>query len=114
GQRRPWRPGRFPGQVPAPAARLNTLFRHYPSSYQERARSCPNEPGRGVPSPMPDPTDNSTESQRQAVFAALVEAQDRGLSVSESRSAIADRFDLSVQEVVRIEREGLDAGWPPL
>jgi len=63
---------------------------------------------------MSDPTDTPTDSDRQAVFAALVEAQDRGLSVSDSRSAVADQFDLSVQEVVRIEREGLDAGWPPL
>jgi hypothetical protein len=63
---------------------------------------------------MSDPTDTPTDSDRQAVFAALVEAQDRGLSVADSRSAVADKFDLSIQEVVRIEREGLDAGWPPL
>jgi hypothetical protein len=63
---------------------------------------------------MLDPTDPLTESHRQAVFAALVEAQDQGLSVPESRSAIAARFDLVVQDVVLIEREGLDAGWPPL
>jgi hypothetical protein len=63
---------------------------------------------------MTDPTETPTESDRQAVFAALVEAQDRGLSVPDSRSAVADRFDLSLDEVIRIEREGLDAGWPPL
>lgn len=63
---------------------------------------------------MPDPADLQIESDRQAVFAALVEAQDQGQSVTESRSAVAARFQLAVQDVVRIEREGLDAGWPPL
>jgi len=63
---------------------------------------------------MSDSADPLTESHRQVVFAALVEAQDQGLSVTESRSATAARFDLSVQDVVLIEREGLNAGWPPL
>lgn len=63
---------------------------------------------------MPDPVDLQIESDRQAVFAALVEAQDQGQSVTESRSTVAARFHLAVPDVVRIEREGLNAGWPPL
>jgi hypothetical protein len=54
------------------------------------------------------------EEVRREVFAALVEAQDLGDSVSESRAAIARRFNLSEQDVRMIEREGLDALWPPL
>jgi hypothetical protein len=52
--------------------------------------------------------------QRMAVFLALVEAQDREMTVPESRKATAERFGLSEQQVRRIEREGLDGGWPPL
>jgi hypothetical protein len=54
------------------------------------------------------------EDRRKEIFLALVEAQDRDLGVPQSREAIARRFDLSVEEVRQIEREGLDASWPPL
>ena len=53
-------------------------------------------------------------SRRKEIFLALVEAQDGGASVAESRKLIAERFDVSEQEVRDIEREGLDHGWPPL
>jgi hypothetical protein len=43
-----------------------------------------------------------------------VEAQDGGASVAESRRQVAQQFGVSEQEVRRIEREGLDKGWPPL
>ena len=49
-----------------------------------------------------------------SVDRALVEAQDKDLGVPQSREAVARRFELSVQEVRQIEREGLDASWPPL
>lgn len=48
------------------------------------------------------------------VFAALVACQDGGASVATSRHLMAKRFGLPVEEVARIEREGLDQGWPPL
>jgi len=54
------------------------------------------------------------EPQRKEVFLALVEAQDGGVSVVESRQVIAQRFGLTPQEVHHIEREGLDKQWPPL
>ena len=53
------------------------------------------------------------EERRREIFLALVEAQDKDLSVPQSREAVARRFDLSVEEVRQIEREGLDASWPP-
>jgi hypothetical protein len=54
------------------------------------------------------------EPKRKEIFLALVEAQDGGASVAESKQVIAQRFGLSDQEVRAIEREGLDNGWPPL
>jgi hypothetical protein len=48
------------------------------------------------------------------VFAALVAAQDDGQSVPASRDQTARRFRLSVAQVERIERQGLDHQWPPL
>ena len=54
------------------------------------------------------------EERRREVFLALVEAQDQDQGVSQSREAVARRFDLSVEEVRQIEREGLAGSWPPL
>jgi len=54
------------------------------------------------------------ESRRKEIFLALVEAQDGGASVAESRNLVAERFGVDEHEVRRIEREGLDHGWPPL
>jgi hypothetical protein len=52
--------------------------------------------------------------QRKEVFLTLVEAQDSQMSVPQSRKAVAERYGLSVHQVRRIEREGLDGEWPPL
>jgi hypothetical protein len=49
-----------------------------------------------------------------ALFLALVQAQDGGMSASKSREAIAERFEVSQEQVQKIEREGIDAEWPPL
>ena len=54
------------------------------------------------------------EDRRREIFAALVEEQDREVSVAESREAVAERFGVSVAQVRDIEREGIDNGWPPL
>ena len=53
------------------------------------------------------------EESRREIFLALVEAQDKDLNVPQSREAVARRFDLSVEEVRQIEREGPDASWRP-
>jgi hypothetical protein len=59
--------------------------------------------------------DNLTPlERRQAVFAALVQAQDEGKPVKTSRALVASQCNLSVQEVETIEREGLMRQWPPL
>ena len=54
------------------------------------------------------------EPVRREVFAAVVEAQDGGSNVADSRVQVAERFGLTEAAVRAIEREGLDAGWPPL
>jgi hypothetical protein len=55
-----------------------------------------------------------SQAERMEVFQALVEAQDRDMTVAQSREAVARRFGVSEQQVRRIEREGLDGNWPPL
>ena len=57
--------------------------------------------------PLPEPL-------RKEIFLALVEAQDRGMSPTESRKLVAERFGVSQGQVRQIEREGLDNDWPPL
>ncbi len=52
--------------------------------------------------------------ERMEVFQALVEAQDRNMTVTQSRKTVAERFGISEEQVRRIEREGLDGNWPPL
>jgi hypothetical protein len=61
---------------------------------------------------MPD--QRLSEKQRKEVFLALVEAQDRALTVAASRREVALRFGLSDPQVRQIEEEGLDKEWPPL
>jgi hypothetical protein len=55
-----------------------------------------------------------SQAERMEVFLALVQAQDRAMTVAQSREAVAKQFGVSERLVRRIEREGLDGGWPPL
>jgi hypothetical protein len=54
------------------------------------------------------------EARRKEIFLALVEAQDRSMSVAQSRHVIAEQFGISAGQLRDIEREGLDNRWPPL
>jgi hypothetical protein len=54
------------------------------------------------------------ETRRREVFRALVEAQDGGSSVLQSRADVARHFRIPPHEVRRIEGEGIDKNWPPL
>ena len=54
------------------------------------------------------------EEGRKELFAALVAAQDGGLGVAASRKKVAAEYGLTPKQVEEIEREGLDAQWPPL
>jgi hypothetical protein len=53
-------------------------------------------------------------AQRKEIFLALVKAQDRAMTVSQSRDAIAQRFGIDERQLRQIEQEGIDDEWPPL
>ena len=57
---------------------------------------------------------NLSEPVRKEIFSALVEAQDQGMPIAESRREIVRRFGISDDVLRAIEREGLDNDWPPL
>ena len=59
-------------------------------------------------------TEPTTQDPRQNVFRALIESQDSGLSVADSRAKIAAQFNLTTDDIRGIERAGIDAKWPPL
>jgi hypothetical protein len=58
--------------------------------------------------------DTIPDERRREVFAALVAAQDGGLDVAASRKKVAAEHGLTPKQVEKIEKEGLDAQWPPL
>lgn len=55
-----------------------------------------------------------TDAQKREIFLALVEAQDGGQGIAVSHKAIAERFELSANQLRLIENEGVEKGWPPL
>jgi hypothetical protein len=71
---------------------------------------------QGRETEMPQQTVDKTvpEPERREIFLALVDAQDRELTVAQSRLLISEKFGVSENQVRDIEREGLDNGWPPL
>jgi hypothetical protein len=54
------------------------------------------------------------EDRRKEIFRALVEAQDQGTAVADSRTSVARRFNITERQLREIEREGLNETWPPL
>lgn len=54
------------------------------------------------------------ETRRKEIFLALVSAQDREMSVVQSRQFVTKQFSVSEEQVKQIEREGMDQQWPPL
>jgi hypothetical protein len=59
-------------------------------------------------------TTDHPEDRRRAAFKALVDAQDAGAGVTDSRAQVAAEFGLSVEQVAAIEREGSNHNWQPL
>jgi len=54
------------------------------------------------------------EKTRRNVFQTLVTTQDQGIPVEESRQQVASHFQLDVEEIRQIEREGISKNWDPL
>jgi hypothetical protein len=59
-------------------------------------------------------TKTLTVRERKSIFHALVETQDSGVSVTESKKKVAAKYRLSRGQLELIEKEGLDKDWPPL
>jgi hypothetical protein len=55
-----------------------------------------------------------SEETRKELFRTLVNNQDQGSNVETSRQRIAAQFGTAVEEVRRIEREGISKQWLPL
>jgi hypothetical protein len=55
-----------------------------------------------------------SEERRKEIFLALVEAQDREMTVPQSYQFIQETFLVSEKQLRQIEREGLERQWPPL
>jgi hypothetical protein len=60
------------------------------------------------------PTKTLTVKQRKSIFHELVETQDTGVPVPESKKKVAAKFHLTREQLDLIEKEGLDKDWPPL
>ena len=60
------------------------------------------------------PAEALTVERRRAIFRAIVEAQDEGATVGASRTAAAEKYAVTENQVKSIEREGLEQQWPPL
>jgi hypothetical protein len=60
------------------------------------------------------PTKTLTVKQRKSIFHALVETQDTGVPVPESKKKVASKYRLTREQLDLIEKEGLDKDWPPL
>ena len=63
---------------------------------------------------MLDPNPLPSEDRRRAIFAALVETQDRARSPHEAKQEVLARFGVTWGMVERIDQEGIDKNWPPL
>jgi hypothetical protein len=59
-------------------------------------------------------TKTLTVRQRKSIFHTLVETQDSGVPVQESKKKVAAEYRLSREQLDLIEKEGVDKDWPPL
>lgn len=59
------------------------------------------------------PSKTLTIKQRQSIFHALVEVQDTGVAVSDSKKSVAAEYHITREQLDLIEKEGLDKDWLP-
>ncbi len=55
-----------------------------------------------------------TLQQRQDLFHELVTNQDMGMGVAESRQQMSQQYEITEDDVKKIEDEGIEKEWPPL
>lgn len=58
-------------------------------------------------------TKTLTVKQRQSIFHALVETQDKGVAVADSKKSVAAEYHITREQLELIEKEGLDKDWLP-
>ena len=51
-------------------------------------------------------------ARRMEVFLAVVNSPDRQMTMTQSRTEVAERFGISERQVRWIEQEGLECEWP--
>lgn len=59
------------------------------------------------------PSKTLTVKQRQSIFHALVEVQDKGVAVPDSKKSVAAEYHITREQLDLIEKEGLDKDWLP-
>ena len=55
-----------------------------------------------------------TKEQRQHIFFKIVEQQDAGTAIEQSRQRVSEEFQITIKQVVTIEQQGRLDQWPPL
>lgn len=95
-------------EIPVAENRPSTTIQYSP----ER-RKRPERPG-GKNETAGEMTEPLTTETRREIFFKLVEEQDAGTAVEQSRNRIAGVYNITVQELRAIEQEGLSEQWPPL
>lgn len=63
---------------------------------------------------MLNPSPTPSEDRRRAIFAALVQAQDRTRSLHAAKQEVLAQFGVTWAIVEQIEQEGMNNEWPPL
>jgi hypothetical protein len=58
--------------------------------------------------------DRMNDNREKEIFRRIVQLQDEGVSVTESREQIANDLSMTVEQIKEIERKGLEEVWPPL
>jgi hypothetical protein len=53
-------------------------------------------------------------ARRKQIFSDLVQLQDQGASVRDSREQVATEYKVPVETIENIEKEGIEKEWPPL
>ena len=59
-------------------------------------------------------TKDIPEETRKAIFRDVVDAEDHGEVQREARRKVAVKYAITVDDVRKIESEGIDKTWPPL
>ena len=57
---------------------------------------------------------HATDANDRKAFRELVKLQDNGMSVPDSRAKVMAEFNLTMEVLLQIERDGINRDWSPL